>query len=269
MSDVVLIERRGEHAALVLINRPKALNALNPAVIDALGAALEQLRADGVRHIVLSGAGPKSFVAGADIAVMQSLTPEEATTFAKRGQRVLDGFAAFPGVTIAAVNGFALGGGMELAMSCDLILADERAKFGQPEVNLGVIPGFGGTQRLVRLVGLQRARELVLTGRMIGAEEAARIGVALEVVPRPDAPEGERPPSVVVDRAFEIVAAVASKGPKAIDYAKQALQTAPDGTLREGLDAEAALFGKCFATSDQTEGMTAFLEKRPAAFTGA
>ena len=270
MSDVVLVEKRGDSSALVLINRPKALNALNPEVLDALDGALKQLRADGVRHVVLSGAGPKSFVAGADIAAMQSLTPEAATDFARSGQRVLDRFAAFPGVTIAAVNGFALGGGMELAMSCDLILADAKAKFGQPEVNLGVIPGFGGTQRLVRLVGLQRARELVLTGRMVGAEEAVRIGIALEVVPRPEpAGEGDRPASVVVDRAFEIVDAVAAKGPVAVDYAKQALQAAPDGTLREGLDVEAGLFGRCFATQDQSEGMAAFLEKRPAAFRGA
>jgi enoyl-CoA hydratase len=269
MSDVVLIEKRGD-AALVLINRPKALNALNPAVIDGLGEALTSLRAAGVRHVVLSGAGQKSFVAGADISAMQSLSPADAEAFALRGQRALDQFAAFPGVTIAAVNGFALGGGMELAMSCDLILADERAKFGQPEVNLGVIPGFGGTQRLVRLVGLQRARELVLTGRIVGAQEAVAIGVALEVVPRPPpAREGDRPASVVVERAFEIVASVAAKGPVAIEYAKQALQAAPDGSLREGLDIEASLFGKCFATSDQTEGMAAFLEKRPAAFTGA
>jgi enoyl-CoA hydratase len=270
VTDVVLVERRGDDAALLLINRPKALNALNPAVIDALGDALERLAAEGVRHLVLSGAGPKSFVAGADIAAMQSLSVEEATGFAKHGQRVLDRFAAFPGVTIAAVNGFALGGGMELAMACDLILADERAKFGQPEVTLGVIPGFGGTQRLVRLVGLQRARELVLTGRMVGAEEAVRIGIALELVARPEpAHEGDRPASVVVERAFEIVKQVAAQGPVAVDYAKRALQTAQDGTLREGLDAEADLFGRCFATSDQTEGMAAFLGRRPAVFTGA
>lgn len=259
MSDaLILFERQDDHTVVLTINRPKVLNALNPAVMEALGAAVARCREEGVRHIVLTGAGEKAFVAGADIAAMSELTDREAEFFARSGQAVLDQLADYPGVVIAAVNGFALGGGMEVAMSCDLIIAAENARFGQPEVNLGVIPGFGGTQRLVRLVGVQRARELVFTGRMVKAPEAAQLGIALEVVP----------PGKAVERALEIVGTVSGKGPVAIRKAKQAVNAHLDGPLAQGLSYEATLFSECFATSDQTEGMAAFLAKRPAAFTG-
>ncbi len=258
MSDVVRYEERGG-AAIITIDRPKALNALNPAVLDGLDGAFAKAREAGVRGVVLTGAGEKAFVAGADIAAMKDLGAEQAEAFARSGQAILDRIAGFPGVVIAAVGGFALGGGMELAMACDLIVAAENARFGQPEVNLGVIPGFGGTQRLVRLVGLQRARELVFTARMVKAPEAKELGIALEVVPAGEA----------VDRALAILGTIATKGPLAVEYAKEALNAHLDGTLAEGLAHEAALFGKCFATSDQTEGMAAFLDKRAASFTGA
>ena len=247
------------HIAVLTIDRPTALNALNPEVLAALDRAFARCAAEGVRQVVLTGAGSKAFVAGADIAAMAELSAAQAEQFAREGQEVLDRIAAYPGVVIAAVNGFALGGGLELAMACDLIVAGANARFGQPEVGLGVIPGFGGTQRLVRLVGLHRARELVLTGRTILADEALRLGLVLEVTA-----VGE-----VVARALQIAALVGAKGPVAVRLAKEALATAPDGTLQDGLRAEASLFGRCFTTADQREGMAAFLGKRAPAFTGS
>jgi enoyl-CoA hydratase len=258
MRDVVRYEIRDGGLAVVTIDRPEALNALNLEVIDGIEAAFVRAEAEGVRGVVLTGAGPKAFVAGADIGMMKDLSPAQAEAFALRGQAVLGRIADYPGVVVAAVGGFALGGGMEIAMACDLIVAAENARFGQPEVNLGVIPGFGGTQRLVRLVGVQRARELVMTARMVKADEAARIGIALEVVP----------PGTAVQRALEILAVIASKGPVAVRYGKQAVNAHLDGTLAEGLAAEASLFGRCFETEDQTEGMSAFLGKRAASFQG-
>lgn len=258
MSDLVRYDAHGDHLAVVTIDRPKALNALNQDVLDGLAAAFGRAREEGRRGVVLTGSGEKAFVAGADIAAMKELSADEAERFARSGQEVLNGIASFPGVVVAAVGGFALGGGMELAMACDLIVAAENARFGQPEVNLGVIPGFGGTQRLVRLVGVQRARELVFTGRMVKAEEAVRLGIAIETVEVGGA----------VKRALEILETTASKGPVAVRLAKEAIAAHLDGTLAEGLGKEASLFGACFATADQTEGMAAFLEKRAAAFTG-
>ncbi len=260
MSDaLVLFEKHGDHTAVVTINRPKALNALNPAVLEALASMFRMCQEEGIRHVVLTGSGPKSFVAGADISAMATLTPAEAEFFARSGQAILDQIASYPGIVIAAVNGFALGGGMELAMSCDLVVAAANARFGQPEVNLGVIPGFGGTQRIVRRLGEQRARELVFTARMVKAPEAVQIGIALEMVE-----EGK-----AVERALEIAAKIGSKGPVAVRLAKEAVNLHLDGTLADGLAAEAALFGKCFHSSDQSEGMAAFLEKRAAVFTNS
>ena len=256
MTVVTYEERDG--AAIITIDRPKALNALNGDVLEQLGTAFRRAEEGGIPGVVLTGSGEKAFVAGADIAAMRDLSSDQAKQFARSGQAVLNHIADYPGVVIAAVNGFALGGGMELAMACDLIIAAGNARFGQPEVNLGVIPGFGGTQRLVRLVGVQRARELVLTGRMVKAPEAKDLGIALEVVE----------PGQAVARALEILGTVAQKGPVAVRFAKQAINTHLDGTLAEGLAHEADLFGDCFLTEDQTEGMSAFLEKRTAAFAG-
>ena len=222
---------------------------------DFLDRSIEQ---GGIRHVVLTGAGEKAFVAGADIAAMKEMSRGEATVFARRGQRVLHRLTGFSGVTIAAVDGFALGGGMELAMACDLIVASESSRFGQPEVNLGVIPGFGGTQRLVRLVGAQSARELILTGRMVKADEALRLGIAVKVVPQGEA----------LSEALKIADTVAAKGPQAVAWAKTAIRLAEELDLEIGLQEEAELFGRCFETQDQAEGMAAFLEKRPASFAG-
>lgn len=244
--------------ATVTVDRPKALNALNAATLGEMSEVFDRCREDDdVRAVLVTGAGEKAFVAGADISAMATLTATEAGFFARSGQAVLNRLAGYPGVVIAAVNGFALGGGMELAMSCDLIIAAANARFGQPEVNLGVIPGFGGTQRLVRLVGVQRAREMIFTGRMVKAPEAQQLGIALEVVEAGKA----------VERALEIVATIAAKGPGAVRQAKTAVNAHLDGTLLEGLSAEASLFGACFSTADQTEGMAAFMEKRAAVFT--
>ncbi len=255
---VVTTEFRGEHTAILRIDRPTALNALNPQVIDELNAALERLRDAAVRHIIVTGAGEKAFVAGADIAAMKGLSPFDAAYFARRGQRVLDGLSHYPGVVVAAVGGFALGGGMELAMACDMIIAAENAKFGQPEVNLGVIPGFGGTQRLVRLVGSQRARELIFSGRMIDAAEAKAIGLVLEVVPVGQA----------IEAALALVAQIEKKSPVAIRLAKEATRLPEEAGMEDGLQGEAELFGRCFEFADQKEGMAAFLEKRTPTFLG-
>ncbi len=260
MSDgaVVQVDWREGDVAVVTIDRPKALNALNAQVIHELGTAIDAIQREKIRHLIVTGAGDKAFVAGADIAAMKDMTRREAKAFSRRGQRVLHSLSIFPGVTIAAVDGYALGGGMELALACDLIVAGAKARFGQPEVNLGVIPGFGGTQRLSRLVGAQRARELILTGRMIKADEAVRLGIALEVVEA----------GTALPRALELASTIGSKGPRAVTLSKEAIRLAGELDIEIGLQEEAELFAQCFDTADQTEGMAAFLEKREANFTG-
>ena len=253
--DLVLLESISPATAVLTINRPEALNALDLAVLDALAAAIIQAQRDGVRHLIVTGAG-KAFVAGADIKAMADLDRATATDFARRGQRILHMLSNYRGITIAAVSGYALGGGMELAMACDLILADERAKFGQPEVRLGVIPGFGGTQRLGRLVGAMRARELIFTGRTFGAEEAARIGLILKSCPA----------GTVLDEAKAMTAGIEGMGPLAVRWAKRACKLSGELNIDVGLQEEADLFGRCFDTADQTEGMAAFVAKRAPAF---
>ncbi len=255
--DLVLREMDGD-IALLTIHRPEALNALNPEVIRALGRQIDGAREEGARALIVTGAGEKAFIAGADIKAMADYTVQQGVAFSRLGQQVFAKLADYPGVTIAACNGFTLGGGMEVAMNCDLILADERARFGAPEVNLGLIPGFGGTQRLVRRVGTQRALELTLTARQVGAEEAVRIGLALELVPA----------GGTVERAREIAAAVLGKGPVAVRLAKEAIYAASEMDLVRGLDLESQRFGVCFSTEDRTEGIAAFMERRKARFTG-
>ncbi len=257
MSEVVLREM-DDGIAVLTINRPEAYNALNADVIAGLGEQIDAAVAGGARAIVITGAGDKAFVAGADIKAMTSQPKAEASDFARRGQAVFAKLTAFGGVTIAAVNGFALGGGCELAMACDLTVAAENARFGQPEVNLGIIPGYGGTQRMVRRVGLQRALELCLTARQVEADEAARIGLVLEVVPVGQA----------VRRAKELARVIMSKGPLAIRLTKEAVHAAAELELVRGLDLEAARFGLAFQTEDADEGIAAFVEKRQAAFQG-
>lgn len=257
MGSVVQWEER-DNVAIITVNRPEALNALNAEVMDGLVAAFTQAATrQDLRAIVLTGAGGKAFVAGADIAAMQEFTVLDAEHFARKGQDLAIAVQACPVPVIAAVDGFALGGGCELAMTCDIIVAGPRAKFGQPEVNLGVIPGFGGTQRLVRRVGLAQAMDLCLTGRMVGAAEAVAMGLASRAV------EGS-----AFEGALEIAATIAKKGPVAIRLARRAIHENADADLMTGLAAERTLFAMCFATEDQKEGMKAFVEKRSPAYTG-
>jgi enoyl-CoA hydratase len=244
--------------AILTVDRPKALNAIDQHVLDGLATALDAIEADpAVRAAVLRGAGDKAFVAGADIAAMKDLTALQAEQFAGAGQAVLNRLAGCRVPVIAAVQGFALGGGCELAMACDLVFAGPKARFGQPEVKLGVIPGFGGTQRLVRRVGMSAALDLCLTARMVGAEEAVRMGLASRAV------EGD-----VFAEALKTAQAIAALGPAAVRLCKRAIHENADNDLSSAQAAERTLFGLCFATDDQKEGMAAFLEKRDAQFTG-
>jgi enoyl-CoA hydratase len=257
VSEVLRRERRGA-VELLTIDRVKKLNAINAEVLDALDAALTSLAVDTqLRAVVLTGAGEKAFVAGADIAAMQQMTALQAEAFAARGQAVLARMAALPVPVIAAVNGFALGGGCELAMACDLVLASARAKFGQPEVKLGVIPGFGGTQRLVRRVGMSAAMDLCLSARMVDAQEALRMGLCSRVV------EGD-----VVAAALTVADEMAAYSPVALRLCKRAIHENADLSLSSAIAAERTLFGLCFGTEDQDEGMAAFIEGRPAKFQG-
>ncbi len=256
MSDVLFEMQDG--VALLTINRPKAMNALNVDVIGAVGRRIDEARDEGAGAIVLTGAGDKAFVAGADIKGFSAIPRSEIPEFARFGQQTFAKLSAFPGLTIAAVNGFCLGGGCELAMCCDLIVAAENARFGQPEVNLGLIPGYGGTQRLIRRVGMQRALELCVTARMVKADEAVRIGLALEAVPAGEA----------VERSMQIASLAMSKGPVAVRLAKRAIHAGAEMDLERGLELEADLFGLSFHTEDADEGIAAFVEKRPARFQG-
>ena len=244
--------------ALVSIDRPEALNALNDVVITELMDCFRRIDGDpGVGCVILTGAG-RSFVAGADIGTMRDLPVLEGRDFTMLGQRLMDDVEAMRVPVIAAVNGFALGGGCELAMACDIRIASEKAKFGQPEVNLGIIPGFGGTQRLPRLVGTGMAKYLIMTGEHISAQEALRIGLVQKVVP----------PEALMDEARRVAALILSKAPVAIRMAKCAVNTAQDTDMRSGVAYEAEAYTTCFQAADRVEGMSAFLEKREARFSG-
>ena len=250
----------GGAVRLVTINRPKALNALNREVVRELTAVVDGLLAlpGETRGLVLTGAGPKAFVAGADIAAMATMSVDEARAFASEGHALGEKLAALPLPVVAAVNGFALGGGCEIALACDFIYASENAKFGQPEVNLAVIPGFGGTQRLLRRVGLARALELCMTGAIIRADEALRIGLANRVVA----------PDALLDACVGIVETVAKMGPLAVAAAKSVLHRGAELPLEAANQLEVEAFAGLFDTADQSEGMRAFLDKREANFTG-
>ncbi|MBY0266998.1 MAG: enoyl-CoA hydratase/isomerase family protein [Burkholderiales bacterium] len=244
----------------LLVNRPQALNALNAATLAALDQEIAAVAADSAaRVLLLSGGGEKAFVAGADIAEMQSLDATQAAAFSQAGMRVMHALEALPVPVIALVNGYALGGGCELALACDWIIASERAVFGQPEVNLGIPPGFGGTQRLLRRVGRARAMELVTTGRQVRAEEALAIGLVTQVVP----------PTALMETGLAAARSIAAKGTLAVKLAKQAVQRGADLDLANACAYETAQFALAFATADQKEGMRAFLEKRPARFSGS
>jgi enoyl-CoA hydratase len=256
--DNLLFEKKGP-IAYVAINRPKVLNALNSATMGELRTVFTQLKDDReVRVVILTGAGEKSFVAGADIGELQKNNPVEAKEYTHRGQAVLDLIENLGKPVIACINGFALGGGCEIAMACTMRLASENAKLGQPEVKLGIIPGYGGTQRLPRLVGKGLAMQLLLTGEMISAQEAHRIGLVNEVVPADQ----------LISRAEAIAQAIIKNAPLAIQYCLEAVNHGMEMTLPEGLFLEASLFAVCCATEDKKEGTSAFLEKRAANFTG-
>jgi enoyl-CoA hydratase len=248
-----------EGLAIITVNRPQALNALNTETLNELKAAVLAAEQDpAVGALIITGAGPKAFVAGADIAQMRDLSPLEGRTLTMLGQEVFALIENLAKPVIAAVNGFALGGGCELAMACDIRVAATTARFGQPEVNLGIIPGFGGTQRLSRLIGRGRAKYYIFTGQMIAAQEAYELGLADKVV-EPDA---------LLDTCREIAKTIIVKAPVAVMMAKRAINHGLDMDLASGVAYEAEAYTTCFATADRVEGMTAFLEKRPAKFSG-
>lgn len=254
--ETLLISVDGGIATLT-VNRPEKLNALSAQVLTEIGRAVAHLGGlPEVSVVVLTGAGGKAFVAGADIASMVDMTVLEGRAFSALGHRAFAALEALPVPVIAAVDGFALGGGLELAMACDFIYATERSRFGQPEVSLGVLPGYGGTQRLPRLVGVAKARELLYTGEMIGAEEALRIGLVAAVYPV----EG------FMEKVRERAALIASKGPLAVAECKRVVAAGMDLPLERACEVEKQAFGVLFGTEDRREGMAAFLEKRKPSF---
>jgi len=254
----VLYEKKGP-IAYVTLNRPKVLNALNTKTWEDLRTAFEAAQDDHeVRGVILTGTGDKAFIAGADISELAQLTAVEAEGSSSFGQAVLNLVENLGKPVIAAINGFALGGGCETAMACTLRIASETAKFGQPEVKLGILPGGGGTQRLPRLVGKGRALQLILTGEIISAQEAYRIGLVNEVVPAPN----------VIPRAEAILKQMFSNAPIAVKYSLEAVNKGLETSQAEGLALEASLFGLCSGTEDKKEGTSAFLEKRAAKFQG-
>jgi len=248
-----------EGIATITFNRPKALNALNGALLGELSAALDTIAGDEeIRVLILTGAGDKAFVAGADISELATFDSLKAKAFARKGHDIINKLQHLPIAVIAAVNGFALGGGTEISIACDFIYASENAKFGQPEINLGLIPGFGGTQRLPRLIGTNMAKELIFTGKMISAAEALQLGLANKVV----APEG------LMDEVLKTAAVIASKGKVSQREAKQAVNKGMDVDLASGCGIEIDAFSLCYASPDAKEGTSAFLEKRQAEFKG-
>jgi enoyl-CoA hydratase len=255
-SDTVLVEITG-NIATVTINRPRALNTLNMEVLDALSHAVHELAEhEDVRVIIVTGIGSKAFCAGADIAMMNAMQPVEARELAIKGQRIFRDLERCSKPVIAAVNGYALGGGCELAMSCDIRVAASDARFGQPEISIGTIPGFGGTQRLSRLVGKSRALEMLLTGEMIDAQEALRIGLVNRVAPLEN----------LMQEARSLAEKISVKPGYAAALCKEAVNRGMHMDLDQGCAFEAQLFALSFATQDRKEGMAAFLEKRPPLF---
>ena len=246
----VNFEQQGA-VAILTIDRPKALNALNPDVLADLKAAFEGIDQNTVRCVVLTGAGDKSFVAGADIGSMSTMTKAEGTDFGKLGNDIFLMIESFPLPVIAAVNGFALGGGCELAMSCDIRICSDNAMFGQPEVGLGITPGFGGTQRLARLVGMGMAKQLLYTARNIDAAEALRIGLVNAVIPQAE----------LLDAALKMAGQIAKNAPIAVRACKKAVNEGMQVSIDKAVEIEETLFGDCFETHDQVEGMACFLSR--------
>ena len=249
--DYIVYEQKGNYA-VITISREKALNALNSQVLEELDATLDAVNLDEVRCLILTGAGQKSFVAGADIGEMSTLTKAEGEAFGKKGNDVFRKLETFPIPVIAAVNGFALGGGCEISMSCDIRICSDNAVFGQPEVGLGITPGFGGTQRLARLVGPGMAKQMIYTARNIKADEAYRIGLVNAVYPQEE----------LMAAAEKMAAGIAKNAPIAVRNCKKAINEGLDAQMDDAIVIEEKLFGDCFESYDQKEGMAAFLEKR-------
>jgi enoyl-CoA hydratase len=259
MSYETLLYETRSGVAYVTINRPQQLNALNQKAVQELANCFERIaETPEARGVILTGAGEKAFVAGADINELAALTPTEAWETALRGQALMNRIEDLGKPVVAAVNGFALGGGCEIAMACTIRIASENARFGQPEVKLGIIPGYAGTQRLPRLVGKGRALELILSGEPISAQEAWRIGLANQVVALSD----------LIPAAENVLQKILSNGPVSLRYAIEAVNRGMEMAEAEGEQLEANLFGLCCATEDMKEGTRAFLEKRPAKFKG-
>ena len=256
--ETVTYEKKGA-IAYVTLNRPKVLNALNKTALADLRAAFEDARDDSSLHgVILTGAGDKSFIAGADINEVATDTPVQAEEKTRRGQHLMDLIENLGKPVVAAINGFALGGGCEAALACTIRLAAETAKFGLPEVKLGIIPGYGGTQRLPRLVGKGVALQLILSGAMIDAQEAYRIGLVNEVVPNAE----------LIGRAEAILNQIGANAPLSVRYALEAVNKGMETSLAEGLVLESTFVAICTSTEDKKEGTSAFLEKRPAKFQG-
>jgi enoyl-CoA hydratase len=248
-----------DEIATIIVNRPDNLNALNPDVLQGIILALEKIQKSAdVRALVVTGRGEKAFVAGADVVSMAGLGPRPIADYVELGQRALRAIECFPVPVIAAVNGYALGGGLELALACDIIIAAETAKAGQPEINLGIIPGFGGTQRLIQRCGIGAARRLILTGDMIDAAESLRIGLFDQVVAG----------SELATVARAMAKRIASKAPLAVKEAKKIIRQSQEQQLLSGLRLEVEGFLSLFSSRDREEGMDAFMQKRPAKFTG-
>lgn len=249
--EFITYELKGQ-VGVITINRPKALNALNSGVLTELNEALDAVDLENTRCLILTGAGEKSFVAGADIGEMSTLTKAEGEAFGKKGNDVFRKLEVFPIPVIAAINGFALGGGCEIAMSCDIRICSENAVFGQPEVGLGITPGFGGTQRLARIVGVGKAKEMIYGGRNIKADEAYRIGLVNNVYTLEE----------LMPAAEKLASTIAKNAPIAVRNCKKAINDGLQTDMDQAIVIEEKLFGDCFESYDQKEGMTAFLEKR-------
>lgn len=253
-----IIIQKNNHIATVTINEPDKLNALNTQILSELDSAFDLLAADtDVRVIIITGAD-RSFVAGANIQEMAGMNYEEAKVFGAKGAAIFRKIETCPQPVIAAVNGFALGGGCELALACDIRIASEKAKFGQPEVGLGITPGFSGTQRLARLIGFAKAKELIFTGKVIMAAEALEIGLVNQVVA----------PELLMDEVKLMAEAIARQAPIAVQKSKEAINNGWDLPIDEGIDLEVELFARCFETEDQKNGMKAFLKKEKTEFKG-
>ena len=251
------IEEKG-NIAIMTISAPKSLNALNTTILNEIDEFLDEFEGGQFRCLIITGDGEKSFVAGADISEMATLGPQQGETFGKRGAAVFRRIETLPCPVIAAVNGFALGGGCELAMACDIRLCSDNARFGQPEVGLGIIPGFSGTVRLARLVGMGIAKQLIFSGKNIKADEALRIGLVNEVLPQAD----------LMNRAIELAGQIATNAPLAVSAAKLCINTEYDMPAEDAINFESRAFGLCFNTEDQKNGMKAFLEKGKYEFQG-